>query len=105
MIGMVIKQLKRSALRRALQSSFFESILAMLEHAPKRGKLETRYEVTWKWALTLCALMQQGVSESGKLGTIRKKAVETVENLKLPGGGRKLKIAIPSNDQTIEKLF
>ena len=76
MIGMVIKQLKRSALRRALQSSFFESILAMLEHAPKRGKLETRYEVTWKWALTLCALMQQGVSESGKLGTIRKKAVE-----------------------------
>jgi len=68
---MSIGQLKRSALRRSLQSCFFECILAIIENAPKRGKLETRYSASWKWVLTLCAILQQGVSENTKPESIR----------------------------------
>lgn len=75
MIEMRIEQLKRSALRRALQSCFFESILAILENAPRRGKLATRYEASWKWALTLSSLLQQGVPENSEIGSIKKEAV------------------------------
>ena len=71
---MEIGQLRRSALRRALQTCFFEGILAILENAPKRGKLETRYTASWKWVLTLCALLQQGVSEKSDLVEMRKMA-------------------------------
>lgn len=75
MVIMEIEQLKRSALRRALQSCFFESIHAILENAPRRGRLETRYDASWKWALTLCSLLQQGVSENSKIGMIKIEAL------------------------------
>ena len=75
MIEMGIGQLQRSALRRALQSCFFESILAILESASRRGKLATRYEASWKWALTICSLLQQGVSENSKIELIKMETV------------------------------
>ena len=75
MIEMGIEQLQRSALRRALQSCFFESILAILGKASRRGKLATRYEASWKWALTLCSLLQQGVSENSKIELIKMETV------------------------------
>ena len=71
---MSIGQLKRSALRRSLQTCFFDAILAVLNNAPKRGKLATRYAASWKWVLTLCALLQQGVSEKSDLVEMRKMA-------------------------------
>jgi hypothetical protein len=75
MIEMGIEQLQRSALRRALQSCFFESILAILGKASRRGKLATRYEASWKWTLTLCSLLQQGVSENSKIELIKMETV------------------------------
>ena len=71
MIDMPIGQLKRSALRRSLQTCFFDSILAILINAPKRGKLETRYAASWKWVLTICALLQQGVSDNSTTENLR----------------------------------
>ena len=71
---MEIGQLKRSALRRSLQTCFFDAILAILENAPKRGKLATRYSASWKWVLTLCALLQQGVDENSTPKLMRQMA-------------------------------
>ena len=56
---MSIGQLKRSALRRALQTCFFDSILVFIQNAPKRRTLANRYSASWKWIITLCALLQQ----------------------------------------------
>ena len=75
-MSMDIGQLKRSALRRSLQTCFFDATAIILENAPKRGKLATRYSASWKWSLTLCALLQQGVSENCKPEQIRKMAKE-----------------------------
>ena len=75
-MSMDIGQLKRSALRRSLQTCFFDATAIILENAPKRGKLTTRYAASWKWSLTLCALLQQGVSEDCKPEQIRKMVKE-----------------------------
>ena len=72
---MPLRQITRSALRRALQTCFFEGIIVILNNSPKRGNLETRFKASWKWVLTLCALLQQGVSESSAPIEIRKKSI------------------------------
>ena len=76
MISMSIGQLKRSAIRRSLQTCFFEGMLAVLENAPKRGKLTTRYAASWKWMLTLCSLRQQGMSDDVTPNSVRLTARE-----------------------------
>ena len=69
---MPVGQITRSAFRRALQTCFFEGIIVILNNSPKRGNLETRFNASWKWVLTLCALLQQGVSENSAPIEIRK---------------------------------
>ena len=69
---MPLGQITRSALRRALQTCFFEGIIVILNNSPKRGNLETRFNASWRWVLTLCALLQQGVSEDSGPIEIRK---------------------------------
>ena len=71
-----IGQLKRSALRRSLQTCFFDATATILQNAPKRGKLATRYSASWKWSLTLCALLQQGIADNSQPQSIRSKAKE-----------------------------
>lgn len=72
---MPLGQITRSSLRRAIQTCFFEGIVAILKSTPKRGNLETRFNASWKWVLTLCALLQQGVSENSSPIQIREKAL------------------------------
>ena len=72
---MPLGQIARSSLRRALQTCFFEGVIVILKNTPKRGKLETRFNASWKWALTLCALLQQGVSENSSPIQIREKSL------------------------------
>ena len=58
---MEIGQLNRSALRRALHTCFFEAVESMLKVSHKRGKIETRFNTSWRWGLTICSLFQQGI--------------------------------------------
>jgi hypothetical protein len=58
---MEIGQLNRSALRRALHTYFFEAVESMLQVSHKRGKIETRFNTSWRWCLTICSLFQQGI--------------------------------------------
>lgn len=51
-------QLTRSALRKSLQTSYVNGILKILKSIPKRGKLSTRYETSWKWMLTICCMLK-----------------------------------------------
>ena len=73
---MSVGQLERSALRRALQSCFIKSTLEILHHSHRRGKLDTRFEASWKWALTISALLQQGISDDSEPSLIRDAALE-----------------------------
>ena len=75
-MGMDIGQLRRSALRRSLQTCFFEATATILENGPKRGNLATRYSASWKWTLTLCAALQQGMVEDYTTMKIRAKVKE-----------------------------
>ena len=63
---MSIGQLERSALRRALQTSFLEGIIAIMQNSHRRGKLSTRFSASWKWMLTLCSIRHQGFTLKNK---------------------------------------
>ncbi len=73
---MAIGQMNRSALRRALQRSFFEGTESMLRLAHRRGLRQTRFSASWRWMLTLACIKFHGDSDGMTPDEIRSRATE-----------------------------
>ena len=73
---MPLRQKTRSALRRALQTCFFNATESILRSSGRRGHLKTRFEASWKWSLSICALLSQGLDEDSTADEILRLCVD-----------------------------
>jgi len=68
-------QIHRSALRKALQSSFADGILEILNTYKSKKKAIKYYPASWKWMLTLTCLKYSGIDDNVSGDKIRKTAL------------------------------
>lgn len=73
---MTLRQSQRAALRRSLQSCFFTATEKILIHSGNRGKLNTRFRASWKWTLSICSVLQQGLNDDTHISELKEKCTE-----------------------------
>ena len=71
-----IGQIKRSAIRKALQGSFSVGIVEMLKTQRPQSEQTQSYGGAWRWMLTLACLRRAGISENADANEICRMAIE-----------------------------